>query len=87
MPRHDIDLTPHPGAKRFDKSDKIVRYQVNPEANWGPGTKAKMVQNQTLSQGKGKRKSEEASGEVKRAKTDVDEGVKEEVEEEAAFNA
>ena len=51
-----------------------------------------MIQNQNLSQGKGKRKGEETGGEagaeVKRAKGEIGEGgVKEEVEEEAAFNA
>jgi hypothetical protein len=40
----------------------LVRYQVNPEANWGPASRAKTVQNsasgKTEEAGKGKRKAE-----------------------------
>jgi hypothetical protein len=39
--RHEIDLRPHPDVAKFDKQDKVVMYQMNPTANWGPAPKAK----------------------------------------------
>ena len=41
--RHTIDFTPHPGVKHYEKADKVVYYQTNPLANWGPAARAKNV--------------------------------------------
>ncbi|KAK4685606.1 tRNA (guanine26-N2/guanine27-N2)-dimethyltransferase, partial [Tremellales sp. Uapishka_1] len=38
---HAIDFTPHPDAKKMEKGEKVVFYQANPTANWGPGSRAK----------------------------------------------
>lgn len=40
--RADIDLAPHPDVDSIMLTDaKIVRYQQNPEANWGPKQRAR----------------------------------------------
>lgn len=50
--RHEISLTPHPGVGDIIKANvKLVRYQQNPEPNWGP---AKAAQKGTATKGKGK---------------------------------
>lgn len=36
-----VDLSPHPDVAKATLSDvKLVRYQVNPQANWGPAKAA-----------------------------------------------
>lgn len=36
-----VDLAPHPDVGKATLSDvKLVRYQVNPQANWGPAKAA-----------------------------------------------
>ena len=41
--RHEIDFTPHPDVKQYEKADKVVYYQTNPQAHWGPAARAKNV--------------------------------------------
>ncbi|GAA6052816.1 hypothetical protein JCM3770_006266 [Rhodotorula araucariae] len=39
--RHEVSLAPHPGAAKALLDDvKVVRYQMNPQANWGPARAA-----------------------------------------------
>jgi hypothetical protein len=41
--RHEIDWTSNPGLARLMNKDKLVRYQINPTKNWGPGSRPKNV--------------------------------------------
>lgn len=34
--RHEISFALHPAAKQFTTKKDLVRYQLNPTANWGP---------------------------------------------------
>ncbi|KAI8997460.1 N2,N2-dimethylguanosine tRNA methyltransferase [Pilobolus umbonatus] len=35
-PTYEVDFTKHPGCSAESRSEHLVRYQVNPTANWGP---------------------------------------------------
>ena len=37
----DIDFTPHPAANPASREGGLKRFQINPEANWGPKARAK----------------------------------------------
>ncbi|KAI8085240.1 N2,N2-dimethylguanosine tRNA methyltransferase [Thamnidium elegans] len=39
-PTIEVDFTRHPNATAESKSEHLVRYQVNPTANWGPKARA-----------------------------------------------
>jgi hypothetical protein len=41
--RHTIDFTPHADNSKVMDKNKLVRYQVNPTKNWGPGSRPKNV--------------------------------------------
>lgn len=38
--RVEADFSKHPGADMKSDNLKLVRYQQNPTANWGPGARA-----------------------------------------------
>lgn len=38
--RVEANFTIHPDTQKYASRIKLVRYQENPTANWGPGTKA-----------------------------------------------
>ena len=91
--RHTIDFTPHPDVKHYEKADKVVYYQTNPLANWGPASKAKSIKSAPVAKAASaatvpsgeKRKTEtgevgEGSVENKKPKVDNE-------EEEAGMNA
>ena len=39
-PSFEANFKRHPDSVSASSKVKLVRYQVNPTANWGPGTKA-----------------------------------------------
>lgn len=40
---HEIDITPHKDVEsKLLMNVKLVRYQTNPTANWGPQSRAKV---------------------------------------------
>lgn len=41
--RYKVDITPHRDLQKYIDKGKLVRYQLNPTKNWGPGSKAKVV--------------------------------------------
>lgn len=68
--------------KKYEKADKVVYYQANPLANWGPASKAKNVKATPVAAAE-KRKSEageQDTKEVKKTKIEVEgvEGAEEE---------
>jgi len=73
--RHKIDFTPHPDVKNYERSDKVVFYQTNPQANWGPASRARNVP-AGASEKVEKRKSESADEEASK-KVKVDGGEEE----------
>jgi hypothetical protein len=86
---HKIDFTPHPDVRNYDRSDKVVFYQTNPQANWGPASRARNIPASATEKVEKveKRKSEDVvAEEVSSKKVKVDE-VKEETGEEEGMNA
>ena len=76
---YTIDFTPHPDVKHYEKADKVVYYQANPLANWGPASKARNVKAAPVPKAavnaveKRKNEDEDAEqkdGNVKKAKVD-----------------
>lgn len=60
-PELTADFTEHPEANPESRKQKLVRYQVNPTADWGPKPRAKpatgdMLDKRKQLQGKRKRK-------------------------------
>ncbi|KAI8055218.1 N2,N2-dimethylguanosine tRNA methyltransferase-domain-containing protein [Syncephalis plumigaleata] len=45
-PSIQVDFTEHPNANPESRKHKLVRYQENPEKNWGPKARAKRSRNQ-----------------------------------------
>ena len=67
--------------KNYDRSDKVVFYQTNPQANWGPASRARNVPADAYERAE-KRKIEVADAEGEGSKKiKVDDG------EEAGMNA
>ena len=73
--RHKIDFTPHPDVKNYERSDKVVFYQTNPQANWGPASRARNVPAGAGEKNE-KRKSESVNEEASK-KVKVDDGEEE----------
>lgn len=40
-----MDFTPHPDISKVVDKTRLVRYQVNPTKNWGPGSRPKNASN------------------------------------------
>ena len=66
-----VDFTPHPKAISGSRERNMMRFQVNPERNWGPSTRSstkvlgqsqqeKKIRNQSRRQAKKKEDSAEA---------------------------
>lgn len=72
-----MDFTPHPDAKNYERSDKVVYYQINPQAHWGPASRAKNVPATVVSKAD-KRKGAEDEEEVASKKVKVAEIAEEE---------
>lgn len=74
--QHTIDFTTHPSASKFEREGKAVFYQINPEVNWGPASRAKSFQVDGSNSKGEKRKggdTEEVAGGTKKPKAEVDE--------------
>ncbi|XP_052805195.1 tRNA (guanine(26)-N(2))-dimethyltransferase-like isoform X1 [Mya arenaria] len=64
-PSVEVDFTEHPGAIPKSRSQNLIRWQVNPERNWGPKPRAKregeldtMETRRLQNQGKRRKKAE-----------------------------
>lgn len=51
--RHEISFALHPAAKQFTTKKDLVRYQLNPTANWGPKARPTNKGKQTVGGGEG----------------------------------
>ncbi|KAL4227637.1 tRNA methyltransferase 1 [Mactra antiquata] len=68
QPSTEVNFDLHPDAKPRSKCDSLLRWQVNPEKNWGPKPRAKkttdgdnLEKRRLQNQGKRKRKEENSS--------------------------